>query len=128
MRSAVNWEELGIEASQDRRSETRLPLAVSVEVSGFDLAGRFFSERTKTVDISESGCSFHLKNDIARGSIVGIRIKSEAEDGSALRRPLLYQVARSEHVQSDWIVGAAKLQPESIWLAFFPKTDLPHAH
>jgi len=125
MQGAVNWEELGIQASQDRRHEPRLPLSVAIEVSGLDPNGKFFCQRTRTVDVSESGCSFQLKNGVERGSVVAIRVSTTAKDEVANKKPFLYQVARSERQTDSWIVGAAKLQRESIWFAVFRKPRQP---
>ncbi len=125
MRAQVNWEELGIEANQDRRSESRLPLSVPIEVTGFGTDARFFRELTTTIDISESGCCFRLLREVPRGGIVAIKVmlKEYAKDNFA--RPFLYQIARAVEDQNHWLVGAAKLQPESIWLVAFPKPANP---
>jgi len=121
MRAQVNWEELGIQANQDRRSESRLLLSIPIEVTGFGADARFFRELTTTVDISESGCCFGLQREVPRGGIVAIKVmlKEYAKDNFA--RPFLYQIARAVEDQKRWLVGAAKLQPESIWLVAFPK-------
>ncbi|MHB8485957.1 MAG: PilZ domain-containing protein [Candidatus Acidiferrales bacterium] len=121
MRAQVNWEELGIQANQDRRSEPRLPLSVPIEVTGFGTDARFFRELTTTMDISESGCCFRLQREVSRGGIIAIKVmlKEYAKDNFA--RPFLYQIARSAEDLNCWVVGAAKLQPESIWLVAFPK-------
>jgi hypothetical protein len=74
MEATVNWEELGIEANKDRRREVRIALAVPIEETGFDEAGGFFCDLTKTVDISESGCSFPLKRHLERGGIIAIKV------------------------------------------------------
>ena len=123
MQEQVNWEELGIQANQDRRHEARLPLSIPVQVTGFNADNRFFSESTTTLDISESGCSFRLKCDVPRGGIVAVKVllKEYAKENSA--RPFLYQIARASEEADCWIVGAAKLQPESIWLVAFPKPN-----
>ena len=121
MESTINWEELGIEANKDRRREARIPLAIPVEVTGFDIHGKFFCEATKTVDISESGCSFSLKRDLERGGIVAIKVTIKERKKNP-ERPFLYQIARSTAENGHWIVGAAKLQPESVWFIAFPKT------
>lgn len=122
MESTINWEELGIEANKDRRREARIPLAIPVEVTGFDIHGKFFCEATKTVDISESGCSFSLKRDLERGGIVAIKVTIKERKKKTEQRPFLYQIARSTAENGQWIVGAAKLQPESVWFIAFPKT------
>jgi hypothetical protein len=121
MQSVINWEELGIAANQDRRHEARVALAIPIEVTGFDVDGTFFSEITKTTDISESGCGFSLKRCVERGGIVAIKVAMK-DRKQKIRRPFLYQVARAIPDGSRWLLGAAKLQPESIWLLTFPKT------
>lgn len=123
MESTVNWEELGIEANKDRRREARIPLAIPIEVTGFDAGGKFFCEATKTVDISESGCSFSLKRAMERGGIVAIKITAKNRKTKAEQKPFLYQIARSTSEDAHWIIGAAKLQPESVWFIAFPKTS-----
>lgn len=121
MRAQVNWEELGIQANRDRRREPRLSLSVPIEVTGFDTDAHFFRELTTTIDISESGCCFVLQREVPRGCIVAVKVmlKEYAKDNFA--RPFLYQIARAVEDQNRWLVGAAKLQPESIWFVAFPK-------
>lgn len=126
MRGQVNWEELGIQANQDRRSESRLPLSVPIEVTGFGTDARFFQELTTTVDISESGCCFRLLREVPRGGIVAIKVMLKEYAKDYLARPFLYQIARAVEDQNRWLVGAAKLQPESIWLVAFPKPADPN--
>ncbi|HEV2314872.1 MAG TPA: PilZ domain-containing protein [Candidatus Acidoferrales bacterium] len=121
MRGQVNWEELGIQANQDRRREPRLPLSVPIEVTGFGTDARFFRELTTTIDISESGCCFRLQRELPRGGIVAIRVMLKEYAKNELARPLLYQITRALEDQNCWLVGAAKLQPEGIWLVAFPK-------
>ena len=123
MQGTVNWEELGIEANQDRRREARIPLAIPIEITGFDNEGKFFCDPSKTLDISESGCSFRLKHCVERGGIVAIKVLAKNRKHPSEQRPFLYQVARATKEGNDWIVGAAKLQPESVWAVAFPKSD-----
>ena len=91
MQGQVNWEELGIQANQDRRRDPRIPLSIPIEVTGFGADARFFSELTATVDISESGVAFRLKCEVPRGGIAAVRVmlKEYAKEDSA-RRPFLY--------------------------------------
>lgn len=124
MQNAVNWEELGIEANQDRRREVRIPLAIPVEVTGFDAEGKFFSDTTKTVDLSESGCSFRLKKRVERGGIIAIKVViKDRRKKKNEPRPFLYQVARATQDENWWVIGCAKLQPESVWFVAFPKSE-----
>ena len=125
MRTQVNWEELGIQANQDRRREPRLPLSVPIEVTGFGTDARFFRELTTTIDISESGCSFGLPREVPRGSIIAIRVMLKGHAKDHFARPFLYQIVRAVEDPKCWTVGAAKIQPESIWLVAFPKPASP---
>lgn len=120
MATTVNWEELGIEANKDRRREARIPLSIPVEVTGFDVEGRFFSDPTKTVDISERGCSFRLRRRVERGGVVAIKVILKDSKHQPEQKPFLYQIARATADGDCWIVGAAKLQPESVWFVAFP--------
>lgn len=123
MEATVNWEELGIEANRDRRKETRIVLAIPIEVTGFGTEGKFFSDATKTADISERGCSFWLKRRVERGGIVAIKVMMKGRKHSEDQRPFLYQVARTTASDGGWMTGAAKLQAESVWFVAFPRSE-----
>lgn len=123
MSSTVDWEELSLEVSQDRRRERRIPLAFAIEVSGFDQSGRFFAARTVTADISESGCRFALNVSLERGAVVAIKLVNQESSSAFPDRPLLFQVARVLQEKEGWTVGAMKLQPESLWCVAFPAAD-----
>jgi len=99
----------------DRRREPRYPHSFSIEVSGFDHAGRFFTEHTSTVDASPCGCRFGLRAAVERGSVVAIRLVN-ARGQSAIDRPtLLFQVAHTQQSQRGWVVGVWKLQSSRAW-------------
>lgn len=123
MQLAVSWDELGIADYHDRRLENRVALSIRIEVTGFDLERKFFTETTHTIDISKSGCGFLLKRRLARGGILVIKILAADGPQPAGPRSFLYQVARSTPEASRWITGAAKLQPESLWSAVFPEAE-----
>ena len=118
LRSVVSWEDLGICGNQDRRSETRVLKAIPVEVTGFDVAGKFFVEPTETIDISETGCAFRLTRRVERGGIIAIKVMNTKNDAAS--SPLMYQIARATAHASGWTHGAAKLQPRSLWSIAFP--------
>jgi hypothetical protein len=120
MHSTVDWAELGIQEHRDRRRETRQPRRVPIEVTGFSQDGKFFVEETRTVDVSESGCSFTLKRSVERGGILAIKVLVQEHAGAASGKPYLYQVARAVEERDGWVVGAAKLQAESLWDIAFP--------
>jgi hypothetical protein len=126
-KESTNWNELSTEASHDRRKEMRILLAFPIEVSGFDTDGKFFTERSVTMDISESGCRFQVKSQIERGGVVALKVLQRNGSGAS-DRPLLFKVARVIRENDRWTLGAVKLQPESIWCVAFPsvkKKDKP---
>ena len=123
MKAETNWQELSAVASRDRRREKRIPLVFPIEVSGFDRRGRFFSERTVTADVSESGCRFQLETEVERGAVVAIKRVSRQANRLQPERPLLFKVARVTEESSGWILGASKLQPESLWCIAFPPQE-----
>ncbi len=120
MKAETNWEELSAEANQDRRRENRIPLVFHIEVSGFDRCGQFFSERTVTADVSESGCRFQLKTEVERGAVVAIKRASRHANRLQPERPILFKVVRVAEESSGWTLGAWKLQPETLWCIAFP--------
>lgn len=130
LKAGTNWNELSTEANHDRRKERRIPLVFPIEVSGFDANGKFFTERSVTMDISENGCRFQLKSQIERSSVVALKVLHRNRSDSSPERPLLFSVARAIQEGNGWTLGAVKLQPENIWCVAFPsakKDDKPPA-
>lgn len=117
MRNCVVWGQLGIDAQPDRRREHRRTIDVPIEVTGFASDGKFFAERTVTVDVSESGCSFRLRRVVERGGIVAIKLIAESEPHSSANDPFLYQVVYATNQGREWAIGTAKLQEQSLWAA-----------
>lgn len=104
---------------EDRRREPRYTHSFSIEVSGFDHAGRFFTERTFTLDASMCGCRFNLRSSVERGSVVAVRLLG-VESRTVMDRPtLLFQVAHTQQSGRGWIVGVWKLQSSRAWASQF---------
>jgi hypothetical protein len=103
----------------DSRSEPRYPFEFSIEVSGFDHAGRFFTEGTFTVDASFCGCRFHLRNPVEKGCVVAIRLLNPRNKSETDRVTLLFRVAHVAQEKRGWAVGVWKLQSSQAWLAEF---------
>jgi PilZ domain len=99
----------------DRRREPRYPHSFSIEVSGFDHAGRFFTETTWTVDASLCGCRFNLRTAVERGSVVAIRLLSTEQRLPIDRPTLLFQVAHTQQSARGWTVGVWKMQSSKAW-------------
>jgi hypothetical protein len=104
---------------EDNRSEPRYPFEFSIEVSGFDHAGRFFTEGTSTVDASFCGCKFHLRTPVEKGCVVAIRLLNPRNKSASDRLTLLFQVAHVAQEKRGWAVGAWKLQSSNAWSAEF---------
>lgn len=109
------WKRFGpIPGLQPVREARRL-LQVPVEVCGFNLRGRFFTERSATSNVSDGGCRFCLRTQIAPDAIVALRVVSGHKNGAQEKSPVLFQVVRVEPDSNQWVVGATKLQSDEIW-------------
>jgi hypothetical protein len=121
----TTWEELSSQAKNERRRGKRLPLVFPIEVSGFTPDGRMFSEKTKTLDISERGCRFILERELEHGEDIAIKLLSRDDPGSPASKPLLFRVAWCMRIGARWRVGVLKLQSKNIWHVAFPPEKLP---
>jgi hypothetical protein len=119
--NAVDWERVCEDANRDRRRETRISMAFKIEVCGFDSAGRFYTEKTETSDISEWGCRFTLPFAVNKTSIVAIRILDRQGHPDPRSKPILFQVMWTGSHRAHWKIGAAKLQPDPAWCLSFPE-------
>jgi hypothetical protein len=112
-------------APENRRREPRYPYEFLIEVSGFDHAGRFFTEGTSTVDASFCGCKFHLRTPVEKGTVVAIRLLKTRNGSEANRATLLFQVAHVAQEKRGWTVGVWKLQSSQAWSAEFAGVATP---
>jgi PilZ domain len=110
-------------APPERRREWRESRRVPVEVSGFDARGRFFTERTSTCDVSDSGCSFLLNYELEKDSAVSVRVVRRRNGMMHDDPPVLFRVAwiRQTHPGwPKWTVACQKMQPVRLWTVGFP--------
>jgi hypothetical protein len=121
--SRTNWHELAIQVATDRRSGKRLRLNFSIEVTGLDRTGRFFTERTKTGDISKTGCRFDLRTPVKRGDVVAIKLLPPRKAKLPEERPLLFEIVWAVSRKTGWTVGTRKLQDDNIWKVIFPPAN-----
>ncbi len=115
-----DWEALSKEFNLDRRSGKRVHLRYPIEVSGFTRAGTLFAEFTQTMDISESGCRFTLKEPVRRNDVVAIKLLRRHGDPDVMSRAELFQIVWRERGGTHWYVGALKLRDERFWEVSFP--------
>lgn len=127
MENLTGWTELTKLVMEDRRKGKRVPLAFPIEVSGFDRNGRHFSETTKTFDISEAGCRFHIKERLEPCDVVAIKLITRGNGLAPASKALLFQIAWVKPETDGWMAGALKLQSENIWHMSFPPRDQPKA-
>lgn len=98
--------------ASNRRREPRLPLTFPIEVSGFDRLGRFFTEQSSCFDVGAESCAFRLHVDVEEESVLAIRSFHWQNNNVLDSRPMLFQVARIEKSDDDWVVASVRLQHE----------------
>ena len=125
MPSQKEWEALSLEAQEDRRKGKRVPHTYPVEVSGLDPAGRLFSERTVTTNVSETGCCFQVKTRLERGAVVAIKLLSRQKETPHPAKAVLFQIIWVAPDADGLTVGTLKLQQEQMWNLAFPPKNLP---
>lgn len=111
----AEWQQLGTITTDDRRREDRMPLALAIEVCGFDCSLRFFTERTETSDVSDSGCQFRLRMEVAKEAVVAIRVIHQNGGEEFSSKSALFRIVRVLPESQAILAGAQKLQPHSLW-------------
>jgi hypothetical protein len=111
----VDWQQLGTVTTDDRRHEDRVPLALTIEVCGFDCSLRFFTERTKTCNVSDSGCQFRLHTEVAPETVVAIRVIHQSYGDELNSKSALFRIVRVRPEYPAISIGAQKLQQHSLW-------------
>jgi hypothetical protein len=106
----ANRQQLGKPVTMDRRHEVRVPTKLTIEVSGFDCFSRYFSERTETSDVSDSGCQFRLHIDIAAEAVVAVRAISKCRVASDAKADL-FRIVRICRGSQAILIGAQTLHP-----------------
>ncbi len=119
------WKRFGPIPGLEPVREERYSLQASIEVCGFNLRGRFFTERSETSNVSDGGCKFCLRTEIAPDAIVALRVAGGNKRGGQDTSPVLFQVVRVERDSNQWIVGAIKLQSDELWPATFTNSHEP---
>jgi hypothetical protein len=113
-------------AIRDRRRGKRLFLNYSVEISGVDEEGRTFVERTKTEDISETGCRFHTHVPLRCGDRLEIKMLPPVGLSFTEELTQQFEVMWVEEDDKGWSVGACKSTKGKIWKVSFPPPKSPH--
>lgn len=95
-----------------KNREKRVGLALPVEVSGRDLVGRLFSERTSSINVSGGGICFLSRKPLAIGAPLELAIELPASLRKLFGDRAIYRVrasvCRVEHLEPEtrYRVGA----------------------
>jgi hypothetical protein len=119
----ADWQRLGTVTTEDRRREDRVLLALTIEVCGFDCSLRFFTERTETCNVSDSGCQFRLRMEVAQEAVVAIRVIHQNGSEELSSKSALFRIVGVLQESQAILVGAQKLQPHSLWNLGTPRLN-----
>jgi hypothetical protein len=97
------------------RRKYRCGARFQIETCGLDRTRSFFTERTETSEVSDSGCQFRLKTEIGPDAILAVRALAGHDGGAELLRPVLFRVVRVEQNGSGWNVTTMKMQRDDPW-------------
>src|ERR1700685_4741091 len=111
----AEWQQLGTVTTDDRRREDRVPLALTIEVCGFDCSLRFFTERTETCNVSDSGCQFRLHTEVAPETVVALRVIHQRGGDRMYWKSDCCRSVRVRLEAPAISIGAQKLQQHSLW-------------
>lgn len=115
--------ELSPGTGTDRRHQPRVTVKYPIEVCGFSSHGRYFTERTFTLDVSDGGCKFCLHNEVEKGSVLAIRVITRRHGQESDARPVLFQVNWFQAQPNTWTLGVSKLQAGADWCAGVPQGE-----
>lgn len=121
MASAIDCEDVDVEAQPLDRQQSCVEVSVALQVSGFDRSGHFFSEQTATSDFSVNGCSFQLTATVGPDTLLALLPVGHTAESAA--RPAFYQVVWTKALPSGLAVGATRVPGVNAWrkLLFTPK-------
>jgi len=115
----ADWQEVKIDRSRERRQQPRSEIRIPIEVCGFNKHSRFFTEKTVTHDVSDSGCRFNLRTEVEKESVIAIRVINHKNGCEVDSRPVLFQVNWFRELPDGYTLGASKLQPGPVWSVQF---------
>jgi hypothetical protein len=124
----TNWDDLIKDASLDRRKGKRLFLNYSIEIRGFDRAGRLFAAHVRTEDISESGCRLRTPLRLEHGDVITVKLNVPPGSGLPEEQPRLFEIVWVNRDENGCTAGARKLQDGKLWRVTFPPADSSPKH
>jgi hypothetical protein len=115
--------ELATDTNKNRRHQPRNNVKYPIEVCGFSKQGRYFTERTFTVDVSDGGCRLRLRNEVEKGSVVAIRVITRRHGQESDARPVLFHVNWFQAMSTNCTLGVSKLQAGAPWCSSVPPVE-----
>jgi len=101
--------------SKERRREPRVEVSIEIEVSGIDPKGKPFQEVTRTIEVSEWGCSFRLSLPLEINALLALTLTGNQPHCLPAPAPVMFQVNYAKQDSSAWIIGVSKMQAERLW-------------
>lgn len=111
------------QAPTDRGKDKRLSLNYSVEIKGFDRAGRLFAAHVRTEDISESGCRIQTPLHLEPGDVITIKLDVPSGRDLPEEMPQLFEIVWVTRDENSSTAGARKIQDGKLWKVSFPPSD-----
>ncbi len=108
------------EPAHDRRKSKRFFLHFSIEITGFDQNGRPFVDRTRTENISESGCNLITSVPLQCGDLLNIKLIPPAGETLPEEDAHPFEVVQSSKEGAGWRTGVRQLRQEKVWKVSFP--------
>jgi hypothetical protein len=87
---------------------------------GVDSQGRRFVERTKTIDISDTGCQLRTAIPLKCGDFVEIKLVPPKGVAAPEETAKKFEVVWVEEEETGWSVGVRSFTNEKIWKVSFP--------
>jgi len=110
----LDWKKLLIPGAAAIRADRRA-IQIPIEACGFDRRGRFFTERTETLNVSDTGCKFRVRTELACDAVVAVRVLNDTSDGTPPLRSVLFRIVRTEPNVAEWSVAGSQLQQDDPW-------------
>jgi hypothetical protein len=118
--ASKDWQVPVNEPAFDRRKANRLILDFPIEISGVDQRGHPFVERTKTEDISDTGCRLVTTIPFQCGDTVDIRLVRPPGTTLPEESTRKFEIVSVQPIGSGWSIGVHKIQDGEIWKVSFP--------
>jgi hypothetical protein len=113
------------EPALDRRRAKRLFLNFPIEISGVDGKGEPFVERTKTEDISDTGCRLVTTIPFKSDDVVDIRLAPPPGTRLPVETAVKFEIMWVQSTGTGWSIGARQIQDGEIWKVSFPPPRFP---